>query len=109
MSRKFYAVNRETGDRWTPNPKSPDDYLMMYDSGYLAVVSFDGFYTHVTKLDPSIWKMEHRFKTVMSDQFDAMKSAMQTFVDRCEKGEVRSSTTYQQFKTILNDQGDNHV
>jgi len=68
MSRKFYAVNRETGKRWKASPNSPDDYLMMYDSGYLAVVSFDGFYTHVTKLDPSTWAMEHRFNVTSTTQ-----------------------------------------
>lgn len=57
MSRKFYAVNRETGERWTPNThRYTKQYLVMYDSGYLAVVSEheDGANIHI--LDPSIWK-----------------------------------------------------
>ena len=31
-----------------------------------------------------------------------MKEAMQEFVDRCEKGEVRSTYTYTKFLTLLN-------
>ena len=48
MSRLFYAVNRETGERWQP-PTSEQkffsgtdivhEYLMMYDTGTIAVVS----------------------------------------------------------------------
>jgi hypothetical protein len=30
-----------------------------------------------------------------------MESAMKTFIDRVDKGEVRSTKTYNQFKTIL--------
>ncbi len=31
----------------------------------------------------------------------AMHAAMQEFVDRCDKGEVRSTKTYTKFKAIL--------
>lgn len=54
MSRKFYAVNRETGEKWS-SKKDCKEYLVMYDSGYLAVVTED-FYTHVSPLDPKVWK-----------------------------------------------------
>jgi len=57
MSKKFYAVNRETGERWKPDTSGFYDkqYLVMYDSGYLAVVSQE-FYTHIEPLDTKIWK-----------------------------------------------------
>lgn len=32
---------------------------------------------------------------------DAMQEAMQTFIDRVDKGEVRSRRTYAQFKRVL--------
>lgn len=54
MSRKFYAVNRETGERWKSDP-SYNEYLVMYDSEYLAVVT-DTFYMTMRPLDPKIWK-----------------------------------------------------
>lgn len=53
MSKKFYAVNRETGDKW--KPEIPKQYLVMYDSGYLAVVTLD-FYVSIEPLDPTKWK-----------------------------------------------------
>ncbi len=62
MSKKFYAVNRETGERWKPNNKlggpydSVRQYLVLYDSGYCAVVT-EEFYTSVTPLDPKVWKV----------------------------------------------------
>ena len=67
MSKKFYAVNRETGEEWKGkkprksdfgNGDSAKEYLMMYDSGYLAVVSEPdgGWHTYITPLDPKIWK-----------------------------------------------------
>ena len=56
MSKKFYAVNRETGERWKPDKRrDTKQYLMMYDSGYLAVVEED-YYTHITALDYTVWK-----------------------------------------------------
>lgn len=54
MSRKFYAVNRITKERWKP-ANGVKEYLMMYDSGYLAVVKED-FYTYIVPLDPKIWE-----------------------------------------------------
>lgn len=60
MSSKFYAVNRESGKRWTPDPFKTahgiHQYLVMYDSGYLAVVERD-FYTHITPLKPQDWEV----------------------------------------------------
>ena len=60
MSKKFYAVHRETGEHWKPDVKKKGgtwehQYLVMYDSGYLAVVSID-FYTHIEPLDTKLWK-----------------------------------------------------
>jgi len=59
MSKKFYAVNRETGERWKPK-SDPDynSYLVMYDSGYLAVVEDSGWRTYITPLNPKIWEKE---------------------------------------------------
>lgn len=60
MSRKFYAINRETGKRWYPDhTKDRNQYLMMYDSGYLAVVTED-FYQYISPLDHKEWKVIHR-------------------------------------------------
>ena len=56
MSNKFYAINRETGERWKPDPRREEEFLMLYDSGYAAVISKD-FYTHVEPLDPKVWKV----------------------------------------------------
>lgn len=60
MSRKFWAENRETGERWKPS-KEYHEYLVMYDSGYLAEVSdmgWDG--VRIRPLNTSIWKVcEH--------------------------------------------------
>ena len=57
MSKKFYATNRETGERWKPSNKYDKEYLVMYDSGYLAVVKdygYDGI--SIFPLDNKIWK-----------------------------------------------------
>ena len=59
MNKKFYAVNKKTGERWSPQTKHnggsnyDNQYLVMYDSGYLAIVSED-FYTHIEPLDTSV-------------------------------------------------------
>jgi len=36
-----------------------------------------------------------------ADRIELLESAMQEFVDRCDKGEVRSKYTYNKFKEIL--------
>lgn len=57
MSRKFYAINRETGERWTPEKRSYyiKQYLVMYDSGYLAVVTEHEEGSHIVSLDHKKW------------------------------------------------------
>lgn len=65
MSKVFYAVNRETGERWKPEPNK-QQFLMMFDTGYLAVVEED-FYTYITKLDNKIWQ------TVVKNNIDKLK------------------------------------
>lgn len=54
MSKKFWAENLATGERWKPE-NGKKQYLMMYDSGALAVVTED-FYQHVAPLDTKTWK-----------------------------------------------------
>jgi hypothetical protein len=55
MSKKFYAVNRNTGNKWKPNHRG--NCLGMYDSGYLAEVDESDPYTVViTKLDTKVWR-----------------------------------------------------
>ena len=55
MSKKFYAVNRDTGNKW--KPKHQGNYLVMYDSGYLAEVDeSDPHTTTIQKLDKRIWR-----------------------------------------------------
>lgn len=57
MSKKFYAVNRETGEKWKPNKSLKEkQYLMMYDSGYLAVVVEYLMSIGIYPLDPKIWQ-----------------------------------------------------
>lgn len=56
MSKKFHAVNRKTGERWRPE-KGKKQYLVMYDSGYLAKVTQD-FYTYIEPLDTKEWRFE---------------------------------------------------
>ena len=53
MSKKFYAINKITGDKWKPE-LNKKQWLMMYDTGYLAVVEHD-FYMYVTPLSPEEW------------------------------------------------------
>ncbi len=55
MSKKFWAENRVTGARWKPE-KGKKQYSMMYDSGYLAVVTED-FYQYVAPLDAKEWRV----------------------------------------------------
>lgn len=68
MSKKFYAVNRQTGERWKPEKKESSaicpfrQYLVMYDSGYLAVVT-EEFYVYIQPLDPTEWKIVHRISS----------------------------------------------
>lgn len=57
MSRKFFAVHRETGVRWTPDPRYTKQYLVMYDSGYLAVVTEQRFSgTTIEPLNTKTWR-----------------------------------------------------
>ena len=56
MSKKFYAVNRESGERWKPDKtKDGCHFLVMYDSGYLAEVEQD-WETYITPLNPKYWE-----------------------------------------------------
>lgn len=57
MSRKFYAVNRETGERWVPEKRGyyTKQYLVMYDSGFLAVVTEHEDGANIIALDPKKW------------------------------------------------------
>lgn len=63
MSRLFYAVNRETGERWKPITEGrymapPEEhYLVMYDSGMVAEVSSYYYETNVTPLCNKTWKI----------------------------------------------------
>ena len=59
MSKMFTAINRKTGEKWKPKIKG--DFLMMYDSGYLAEChdrGWDGVW--VTPLDQKEWRVEYR-------------------------------------------------
>lgn len=62
MSRKFWAVHRETGQRWKP-VEAKKHFLVMYDSGYLAEVrNLDYSGMHITPLDPAIWETVYQEK-----------------------------------------------
>ena len=57
MSKLFYAVNRETGERWEPI-EGDISYLVMDDSGYLEEVWSDGHHeTDVSPLCNKTWKV----------------------------------------------------
>lgn len=68
MSKIFYAINKETGEKWKPQPNKKQ-FLMMYDTGYLAIVEHD-FYMYVEPLDTKIWK------TVVKDNIDKLKNIL---------------------------------
>ena len=53
MSKKFHAEDRETGKRW--EPLCQNQFLVMYDSGYLAIVDLD-YGCSIRPLDPKRWK-----------------------------------------------------
>jgi len=60
MSKKFYAVHRETGERWKPckDSSTEHEYIVMYDTGYFAVVKdygWDGL--TIQALDTKVWKV----------------------------------------------------
>lgn len=63
MSKKFHALNRNTDERWLPHKTEfrdeKEEYLVMYDSGYLAIVSGDNYNTYISPLDSKIWKVVH--------------------------------------------------
>lgn len=58
MSKLFHAVNRKTGERWKRTRDYADrEYLVMYDSGYLAVVTENGYGDcNISPLDPKEWE-----------------------------------------------------
>ncbi len=55
MSKKFHAVDRETGERWKSSSQE-HQYLVMYDSGYLAVVTEGSWDNSIDALSPKRWK-----------------------------------------------------
>lgn len=60
MSRIFYAVHRETGERWKKDTSGiyKHQYLVLYDSGHLAVVSeIDWEGSSIVPLDRKKWKI----------------------------------------------------
>lgn len=73
MSRLFYAVNRETGERWKNNSSlcEVEAFLVLYDSGYAAVVSSDGCYTYISPLCNKTWKVV--FNGSMQNKIDKSK------------------------------------
>lgn len=60
MSKIFWAEHKETGERWRPEP-GENQYLVLYDSGYAAVVTGD-FHTYISPLGG-------KWRVVYSDNF----------------------------------------
>ena len=56
MSKFFTAINRKTGKQW--KPKQEGEFLVMYDSGFLAVATSDHFHNYVIALDNEEWKLK---------------------------------------------------
>lgn len=55
MSKKFFAVHRETGEKWRPSEKG--QYLIMYDTGLLGVVSpYSPGLNSIIPLDNTVWR-----------------------------------------------------
>lgn len=74
MSKVFYAVNRETGERWEPTKigmgcfgDAKRSFLMMYVTGFLAEVVVNGYDVDITLLDRTVWKL------VVKDNIDKYK------------------------------------
>ena len=63
MSKQFWAINRVTGEKWKPD-KGKKQFLVMYDSGYLAKVTED-FYTYMEPLDVHVWQ-----RVIKGDRYD---------------------------------------
>lgn len=61
MSKKFHAEHRVTGERWKPE-SNQRQYLVMYDSGRLAVITED-YYTYIQPLDVTVWKKVQKCKS----------------------------------------------
>jgi len=58
MSRLFYAVNRETGERWKPCEYEDVNYLAIDDSGCFVEVRSSGYYeTYIDPLCSKTWKV----------------------------------------------------
>ena len=56
MSKKFYAVHRETGEKWKPAQKL--HFPVMYDTGYFAECKYYSYAGYsITPLDMSVWKI----------------------------------------------------
>lgn len=88
MSKKFYAINRKTGEKWKkPKDSSYDhEYLVLYDSGYAAVVRQE-FYTHIEPLDPKEWKVVMKDNLLKSNVVGPPPGAI---LDKIEtEGEVK--------------------
>lgn len=66
MAKKFHAINRKTGEKWKPE-EGKKQYLVMYDSGYLAVVTED-FYTFILPLDPKEWRVVVKENIISNNQ-----------------------------------------
>ena len=63
VSRIFWAENRGNGKRWMPALSSVvlNEYLVLYDSGKLAIVTDCGYSgTIVSPLDSKVWKLVFR-------------------------------------------------
>lgn len=60
MSKQFYVISRETKEKWKPSKtQKVKQYLVMYDSGYVAVVTED-LYTTIAPLNPQEWMVLHK-------------------------------------------------
>ena len=56
MSRKFYAVNRETGERWKSR-ENFDEFLILYSDGELGVIDDSGYYLDAYSLPSKDWEV----------------------------------------------------
>jgi hypothetical protein len=88
---------------------APDMYAMLDDllRNYEIGLEVDN------RLDVLLAKARGEFTEEASLKLIAiapeMYLAMQKFINRVDKGEVRSKATYEEFKSILNKLNDNHI
>ncbi len=59
MGKIFKLVKRDTKEPFKPDKRYKRHYVVLYDSGYAAIVVED-FYTTITPADPKEWEIVYK-------------------------------------------------